>query len=165
MKDNRMVYAFVILGVILVVFPNEMGIAAPYVLGIGQIIYGCLSVILSLKYPDSLVSLGDGLVSIIIGVTLLIQKGDSVAALGFVWAMISLTEAAKEIDEYRRTKKVSVINICSIIVTIVLAFLLMANPFAHFYTHVRILGLEIIASAIVKGRMEWKKRKEKDKVL
>ena len=36
LKDNRQVLAFVVLGLILVIFPNEMGTVAPYILGIVQ---------------------------------------------------------------------------------------------------------------------------------
>ena len=159
LENNRHVYAFVVLGLILIIFPNEMGIAAPYVIGGGLLIYGCLNIVLSLKYPDSAISLGDGVISVVLGGVLLVQRGDSIAILGVVWAMISLHETAKEIDEYRSLKKINLFSIGSSIISIVLAVLLLANPFAHFYTHVRILGLEIILSAIAKGRLAWKNKK------
>ena len=165
LQDNRQVYAFVVFGVILIIFPNEMGKAAPYVVGIMQLLYGCLNIIVSLKYPRSRVKLGEGVISIVIGVVLLVQRGDSISILGVVWGMISLYEAGQEIDEIRKEKKispVSIIKIIGIVISIVLAGLLMANPFEHFYTHVRILGLEVIVYAFVKSMEGWKSKKDKE---
>lgn len=161
LEHNRQVYAFVVLGLILIIFPNEMGTVAPYALGIVLLLYGCLNIFLSLKYPASSVSLGDGIIRLVIGAVLLFLKGDSISIIGVVWAMISLYESAQEIDEFREAKKVRVISIISIVISIGLAVLLMVNPFAHFYTHVRILGLEIIASAFIKGKNVRESKKEK----
>ena len=96
-----------------------------------------------------------------IGAVLLFLKGDSISIIGVVWAMLSLYESAQEIDEFREAKKVRVISIISIVISIGLAVLLMVNPFAHFYTHVRILGLEIIASAFIRGKNVRESKKEK----
>ncbi len=160
LQDNRQVYAFVVLGVLLIIFPNEMGKASPYVLGIVQLLYGALNIFINLKYPYSRVRLGDGVISIVIGGVLLFQKGESISILGVMWAMISLYETAREIDECRKAGKVSIIGVITIVVSIGLAVLLITNPFAHYYTHVRILGLEIIAAAFARG---WKHKKSKKK--
>ena len=160
LKDNRQVYVFVALGIALILFPNAMGIAAPYVIGIVQLLYGILNVIISIRYPDASVSTGSGVISIVIGGILLVQKESSIAILGVVWAIISLYEAAKEIDEFRKEKKIGVVSLISVVLSIVLAVLLMVNPFAHFYTHVRILGLEIIAAAMVKAKKDWEEKRK-----
>ena len=165
LQDNRQVFVFAVLGLLLILFPKEIGTAAPYILGILMVLYGCLNIILSLKYDDDAsLSLGDGVVHIVIGGVLLFQKGDSIVLIGLVWAMISLYEAAREIDEFRKERKftpVQIIRMIGMIISIALAVLLMINPFAHFYTHVRILGLEIIAASLVRGAKDWKTRKGK----
>ena len=165
LQDNRQVFVFAVLGLLLVLFPKEIGTAAPYILGILMVLYGCLNIILSLKYDDDAsLSLGDGVVHIVIGGVLLFQKGESIVLIGLVWAMISLYEAAREIDEFRKERKftpVQIIRMIGMIISIALAVLLMINPFAHFYTHVRILGLEIIAASLVRGAKDWKTRKGK----
>lgn len=161
LKDNRQVYAFVVLGLLLIILPNEMGTAAPYVLGVSQVVYGCMNIVLSLKYPESSLSLGDGVICIVAGGVFLFLKGNAIAIIGVIWAMISLYEAARKIDEYRRGKKLHVISVLSVIVSVGLAVLLMADPFEHFYTHVRILGIEIIAYAILKGKNDWQNRKKR----
>ena len=161
LENNYLLYAFVIIGLILIIFPNEMGIAAPYILGGVLLLYGILNIIVSVKYRKSFVSQGKIVISIVTGGVLLFQRGDSVSILGVVWAMISLYEAAKEIDEYRHEKKVSLISLIWIIISIGLAVLLMINPFAHFYTHVRILGIEIIVYVLEKEINKRKNRKNK----
>jgi len=160
LKDNRQVLAFVVLGLILVIFPNEMGTAAPYILGIVQILYGGLNMIISLKYPDASVSLGRGIINIVVGAIFLFQKGDSIAIIGVVWAMLSLYEASKEIDECRKKKEHRIVSIISIVVTIGLAVILMIDPFEHFITHVRILGLEMIIPALIRGTKNLKREKK-----
>ena len=162
LEDNRQIYAFVILGLILIIFPNAMGIAAPYILGAALLLYGIVNIVISVKYPESSVSLGDGVISVVAGGVFLAQRGNSVAILGVVWAMISLYEAAKEIDEYRKEKKINLIGIIVVIISIVLAVMLMVNPFVHFYTHVRILGLEIIAYVFVKVINDRKTKRDNE---
>ena len=160
LEDNRQIFAFVILGLILILFPNAMGIAAPYILGGALLLYGIINIVISVKYPESSVSLGDSVISIVTGGVLLVLGGNSVSILGVIWAMISLLEAAKEIDEFRETKKISPVGIIAVVISIVLSVMLMANPFLHFYTHVRILGLEIIANVFVKAKNIRKSRKD-----
>lgn len=151
-REDRHVYLFAAVGIIMILFPAQVGRAAPYLIGIAALLYGILSIITILKYPDSPLSLGGGVIRIAAGAVLLFQKEDSIAILGVIWAMISLYEVAQEIDEYRETGKISVISIISIIATIALAVMLITDPFEHFNTHVRILGLEMIAAVFVRGK-------------
>ena len=152
LEEDWHVYIFVVLGLIMIAFPAMVGQAAPYLLGAGAVVYGALNVIISLRHPESTVSLGGGVVRIAVGVILLLQKAESIGILGVIWAMLSLFEVAHEIDEYRETGKIGIVSLISIPAAIFLAALLMTDPFAHFNTHVRILGLEIIAAAFVRRR-------------
>lgn len=63
-----------------------------------------------------------------------------------------------EINEYRRTQNIRLIRIIPVVISIVLAVLLMINPFGHFVTHIRILGLEMIAMSFVKGKTQIRKK-------
>ena len=150
LQKDGYVYVFVVLGIIMIIFPVYVGRAAPYLIGTGALVFGILNVVISLRYKDSSVSLGGGIVQIVAGVILLLQKAESIGILGVIWAMLSLIDVAHEIDEYRETKKISIVSAISIPAAIVLAAMLMMDPFAHFNTHVRILGLEIIAAALVR---------------
>ena len=156
-KDSH-VYVFVALGLIMIIFPASVGKAVPYMLGIGALVFGALKVMISLRYQDSSVSLGGGVIQIVAGVILLLQKAESIGIIGVIWAMFSLLEVAHEIDEYRETKMIGIVSLISIPATILLAAMLMMDPFAHFNSHVRILGLEIVSAALVRRK---KKRIEK----
>ncbi len=66
--------------------------------------------------------------------------------------MQSLQEVSEEIDDFRKTRKVSLLAAASTVLSLMLAAMLMMDPFEHFNTHVRILGLEMIASAFIRTR-------------
>ena len=126
--------------------------AVPYILGIISLLYAAVNIIISLKYSDAETRLGDAVVKAVAGGIILFMKADSISILGVIWAMLSLQEVSKEIDECRETKKVSLISVISMLFSLVLAAMLMMNPFEHFTTHVRILGLEILSSAFIRRR-------------
>ena len=111
LKKDRQIYAFVVLGLILIVFPAQTA-----------------------------------------GAVILIMKENSISVLGIIWAMLSLQKVAEEIDECHKTKTASPVNVISIIISIVLAAMLMIDPFKHFNTHIRILGLEILISAFIRRK-------------
>ena len=150
-KDSH-VYVFVVMGLIMAAFPGYVGQAVPYLLGAGALFFGILHVAMCLRHKNSSVSLGGGVIRIVIGVVLLLQKAESIAIIGVIWAVYSLFGAAQEIDECRNSKKTDPVSLITIPATIVLAAMLMMDPFAHFNTHVRILGLEIIAAALVRRK-------------
>ena len=152
LEKDRQVYMFVVLGIILILFPDHVGSAAPYLLGIACLVYGVLSVVISLKYPESSPNLGSGVIRIVAGAILLFQKANSIQIIGVIWAMNSLLEVEEEINEYHRKKEIRPIQLVGILVTIALAVMLMIDPFEHFNTHVRILGLEMIAAVFVRNK-------------
>ena len=164
LQDNRQVLVFALVGLVLVLFPEAIGTIAPYLIGILLILYGILNIIISLKYPDSNVSLGGGIINIVLGAVILIQQEHSILIMGVVWAMISMHGAAKEIDEFRSApNKVhlgTIVSLVCAVASVVLAILLMTDPFEHFNAHIQILGLEMIASSLVKGCKELKKKKQ-----
>ena len=86
----------------------------------------------------------------VIGIIALFLKADSISVLGVIWGMLSLKEAAEEIDEFRKTKKFSLISGIGTLISLVLAAMLMIDPFKHFVTHVRILGIEILLYVLIR---------------
>ena len=152
LKKDRQVFVFVVVGLILIAFPKQVAGAVPYILGVSALAYAAVNIWISLKYQDAETSLGDAVVKGVIGLVLLFQKAESISILGVIWAVQSLHEVAEEIDEYRETKKFRLVGAVSTVFSMVLAAMLMMDPFEHFTTHVRILGLEIMASAFVRRR-------------
>ena len=154
LKKDYQVYLFALLGLILILFPEYISKAVPYLLGIGLLAYAAVSIFVTLKYPDSESRLGDGIVRAVIGIVILFMKADAISVIGIIWAVLSLHEAADEIDELYESNKIHWIKMLSIFITVLLSALLMIDPFAHFDTHVRLLGLEMIASAFATKRNE-----------
>ena len=152
LQRDRLVFIFVIVGVVLIAFPEYIAGAVPYIIGIGLLIYAVTTIFVSLKYPDSDAKLGDGIIKAVTGAVVLFMKADSISILGVIWAVQTLHDVAEEIDEYRESKSFSIISCISMIISIILAVMLMMDPFEHFETHVRILGLEIIASVFIRRR-------------
>ncbi|MCR4924349.1 MAG: DUF308 domain-containing protein, partial [Lachnospiraceae bacterium] len=144
-KKDGQVYAFLIIGIVLILFPDMMTAVAPYVIGIALIVYGTVNIFVSLKFPDSDADMGDAIVKVIIGIIILAQNDKSITTLGIIWAMQSFTEVAEEIEEYRKERKFHVSKLIFIIISIILAAMLIMDPFDHFTFHVVVLGLEMIA--------------------
>ena len=152
LKENWQVFVFAVIGLLLVLFPAHVAGAAPYIIGVCSLLYAAVNIIISLKYPDARTKLGDSIAQAVIGAVILFLKGDSISVIGVIWAVLSLNEVAAEIDEYHKTKHISLVSGISILVSMILAALLMMDPFAHFTMHIKILGLEMISSAFIRRR-------------
>ncbi len=148
-KKDYQVFAFLIIGILLILFPKQLTALAPYIVGGALITYAVINIYISLRYADSEPSLGDAIVKGILGVIVLIQKEQSISLLGIIWAMQSFGEAAADIDVYRKKGKFHLLSFLSIVISIILAAILIADPFEHFAVHVAILGIEMIAYVIL----------------
>lgn len=163
LQNDYLVFIFVLLGLVLIIFPAQVVYVLPYLMGAVLLLYAVVNTIVSLKYPDSKAKLGGSIIGVVLGITLLMQKHDAIGTMGVIWAVMSLFEAAQEIDEIYKTKKVNVISMIGIVVSAVLALLLILDPFKHFEMHIRILGLEILFSAFIRRRSLIRQKKESQK--
>lgn len=154
LKKDKQIYLFIALGTVFILFPNMIANHAPYIVGAALIIYAIVNIFMELKYPESSISLGDAIVRGVVGLILLLETNQAIAILGIVWAVFSLNDVAKEINDYYKTRKFRVIGAIGIVLTIVFSAMLMLDPFEHFAFHIRILGLEMIAETLIKRREE-----------
>ena len=140
-----------IVGVLMLIFPEQIASVAPYILGGGLIVRGIAVVILAMRYRDT--SKGPGMVVLycVLGLVIMLHGGDSVGIIGVIWAVFSLAEVSTDINEMWKSKHYSAFHIITAVISIALAIMLIIDPFEHFATHVRILGLEIIASCFSRG--------------
>ena len=152
LKKDRQAFLFVILGLILIAVPAQISSAVPFLLGIPMVIYAILNVVISFRYREALPKLGNSILAGVLGLVILLQKADSLSTIGVIWAIFSLHESAEEINEFIETKHFNIVSCISIIISVVLAAMLMFDPFEHFETHIRILGLEIIASVFTRRK-------------
>ena len=105
LKSNALVYAFLVIGILFVMFPDQISEAVPYVLGILFLAYAAVMLVICLRKPDSKANLGDAITKAIVGAVLLFMKADSIAVIGIIWGVISLRDAAEEIDDMRKKKR------------------------------------------------------------
>lgn len=148
-KKDRQIYAFVIIGIVLILFPDVLTNLAPYIIGITLIVYSAINIFTSIKNPASGISLGDAVIKGILGLIILFQEEKSITIIGIIWAVDSFYEVAEKIDKYRKNKKFHIISLLSMIVSIILAAALITDPFGHFTTHVIVLGIEMIATVFI----------------
>lgn len=158
LEKEYLVVALLVIGLLLIIFPARFSIAFPWVLGIVLVLRGLSVIVLALHYKDPEHTPGRAIVYITLGLTVMILGSRAVGIIGVIWAVFSLMEVAGEIDEMWKEGHYSIIRVISCVISVALAVLLMTDPFKHFVTHVRILGLEILASviarrtAIIKGK-------------
>ena len=150
LKSNILVYAFLVIGILFLIFPEPISEAVPYILGILFLAYAAVTLVICFRKPDSKASLGDAITKAILGVVLLFMKADSIVVIGIIWGVMSLKDAAEEIDDMLKNKKAGVVSVIMVVASIVLAALLIINPFGHFVTHVRVMGLVLIVTALIR---------------
>ncbi len=151
-KKDQQVYAFVIIGILLIIFPDVFTTLAPYIIGFTLVIYSAINIFTSMKNPDSDTRLGDAIIKGILGLIILFLEEKSISIIGIIWAMESFYEVAEEIDNYRKNRKFRIISLLSMIISTVLATTLIMDPFDHFTVHVIVLGIEMIVTVFIRNR-------------
>ena len=138
-------------GILMTIFPVHFSIAFPWVLGGALVLRGAAVVILAMRYKDAEHGPGYVVLYCVMGATIMILGTDATGIIGVIWAVFTLVEVSTELDEMWREKQFSFVYLIPAIVSVVLAVGLMVDPFEHFVTHVRVLGLEIISSCFGRG--------------
>lgn len=149
LKKDLQALVFVILGALLIIFPEELAGVIPYFLAYALIIYAVINIYVGLRYPDSDVSIGDAFLKIVLGFVILFLEDKSIGMIGILWALQSLYEVAGTIDEFISTRRFRPVKCAVAVFITILAVMLITDPFEHFSVHVIVLGLEIIAAALI----------------
>ena len=146
-KPGRFLALFGIIGILLIVFPEQLRMAIPYMVGAALLVYGIICLIHCLRYRDETAEPGFDVMYIILGGAILYHNQNALGAIGSIWALFTLTEVAEEANEaYHYIKKFSLIRLLIGVASVALAIMLMFDPFEHFAFHVRILGIEMVLS-------------------
>ena len=155
LKDIRLVYLSVVVGLLLIIFPGQFTGIAPYVISAVLIARVVVSV-LALRGHDGLAQRltlgpaapGDCFVSLVLSGMLIAHGSGSIGPLGSVWAVLSLFEVGEELNEMVHERKFPPVSVIIMLIMTVLAIMLLFDPVEHFTFHVRILGIEIILSVL-----------------
>lgn len=152
LEKDYQIYGIAALGLALILFPAYIVRAVPYLLGIGLIAYAAMNAFNILRYNDLTARPGRLLKYLVVGVVVLLLRDDFLGVIGVLWAMLSLHECGEQITEFYQTRKIHPLRLVWTVISIALAFMLLHDPFEHFVFHMRILGLEVIAAALMRWR-------------
>ncbi|SER43478.1 hypothetical protein [Lachnobacterium bovis] len=146
LNKNDQAYVFAIIGVICLIFAEEVSVYAPSFIGGMMALYGMINLLLGiiLNWKSLEFQVGNNSIMIILGIILLIEVDNTLAIMGILWAFISLKEISEEIDEMIAERVFSKSRTLVCIMSTIFAIMLMIDPFHHFIFHIRVLGIEMI---------------------
>lgn len=145
------VYLFIVLGVLCILFPDPIMSGVPKFGGFIIIAYALYHLYLFWRTRSREIEVGKYLIYIVLGLFVIFVKENTYETLGVIWAMLSLLEAAEEINEFFWEKHAAWYQVILAVATIGLAVLLLHGPREHFSFHIRILGAEIILNALLQA--------------
>ncbi len=163
LNKNDQAYIFCLIGLICIVFAENVALFSPFLIGVIMTFYGGINLLIEiiLNGKSFEFRIGDNLIMIILGVILLVEVENTLAIMGILWAFISLKEIGEEIDEMLSERCFSKLRILVCVISTIFAIMLMVDPFHHFIFHIRILGIEMILDVFMIRRHQKKcKRKE-----
>lgn len=139
----------VLVGVVCLAMPHAVVDALPYILGIAMILSGLLwgGASVALRKPGEDPVVGRALVLVVLGVFSMIEGVASIGFLGIAWGLLGLNKAGEEFDAAIaaiRNREPFFIALAFNIVELVLALLLIVNPFENIEHHVIVLGIQLI---------------------
>ena len=160
LEDSTQIVLFGIIGMLLILFPETLSDAVPYLAGISLLLYGLICLIHCIAYRDETAEPGFDVMYIVLGVAILIRHKDALGVIGSIWAMFTMIEVAEDANwAYHTKQKFSPIRLLIGVVSMALAIMLIFEPFEHFAFHVRVLGAEMVLSIFAR----WGNRPGKDR--
>ena len=150
LSNKNISIMILIVGILMVLFPENLSHVFIWALGGAMILRGILVMILCLYYKEGEHGPGKVLLYVVMGLMIMYLKAESINIIGVMWAIFSLKEVSEEIDQMWKEKHVHIFCLLSSVVTVSLAIMLMMDPFDHFSTHVKVLGLMIISTTLSK---------------
>ena len=158
LSNKNISIMILIVGILMVLFPENLSHVFIWALGGAMILRGILVMILCLYYKEDEHGPGKVLLYVVMGLMIMYLKAESINIIGVMWAIFSLKEVSEEIDQMWKEKHVHIFCLLSSVVTVSLAIMLMMDPFDHFSTHVKVLGLMIISTTLAKTAELIKKK-------
>ena len=93
---------FAVIGLLCVIFPAQITVGLPYVLGGAMVVVGILyGVSYFLNHQSSLdhsTELANGFVLLVIGIVCIIHGAESIGPMGTTWAIIGIRKASKSLS-------------------------------------------------------------------
>lgn len=137
-------------GVGCLVFPDIAEEMLPYFLGVPMVLSGAGSIVAVARERDVKAgksSVGASIVLVVLGLVTMVHGAKSTLFIGIIWGLLGLYKAAGEFDEIIaaiKGKEPFVFSLAVCVFELVLAVLLILNPFANIEHHLILLGIELI---------------------
>ena len=140
---------FIILGILCILFPDQIMSGVPRFGGIVLIAYAVYHLYVFFHTQSHEIEVGKYLIYIVLGFVIIFMKENIYETLGVIWALLSMLEAAEEINEFFWKRHAEWYQVILAALAIGLAVVLLFGPKEHFSFHIRILGAEIILNALM----------------
>ena len=150
LENKYLGLVILIVGILMVLFPDLFSHILVWALGFIMILRGILVVVLPLCSEEPEHGPGKVVLYCVMGIMILILGREAISIIGVMWAIFTLMEVSDEIDEMWKEKHWHAYKLFFGAVSISLAVTLMLDPFEHFAVHVRVLGLVIVSSSFAK---------------
>ena len=144
-----------LLGLVCVFFSRHLTKILPLLMGSAMLIVGGLRLWHSLRDKEYLTletnRAAGAVVLFVMGVVFLRAKGDALGLMGTTWGLIGLTKSVEEINlvlyQLAHQEKF-LLRALKAGVTLLLAIILLFDPFESFSHHVIILGFELVITSV-----------------
>ena len=139
-----------LVGVGCLAFPDIAEEVLPYFLGVPMALSGAGSIVAVARERDveaGRSSVGASIVLVVLGLVTIVHGAKSTMFIGIIWGLLGLYKAAGEFDEIIdavKGKEPFLFSLAVCVFELVLAVLLILNPFANIEHHLILLGLELI---------------------
>lgn len=146
---------FIILGIINIIFAGRLREKLPVLIGIASIVIASVSLTRDIKEKEyarlDTMRIPRDLVAIILGIIILLKKENAIPFIAIVWGISGLKRGCKglNIAVYNKVhKKAFALELIHSTLEILLAILLIFNPFEKLEKHLVLLGIEMIISSL-----------------
>lgn len=140
---------FPLVGLVCLAGSEEVAYSLPYVLGGLMVFSGFGSLFAATRDRDQeRTTVGTAIVMVVLGAVSIANGASSLNFIGIMWGLLGLTKGAEELDVVLKKFKARepyALTFALAVFELVLAVLLIMNPFANIGHHVIVLGLELIA--------------------
>nr|WP_260620379.1 DUF308 domain-containing protein [Gordonibacter massiliensis (ex Traore et al. 2017)] len=155
-----------LVGVCCLLFPEFAEEALPWYLGVPMVLSSVGSIVAVVRERDADAgrsSMGSAIVLCVLGLVIIVHGANSTMFIGIVWGLLGLFKAAREFDDIFsdiKHRKPFVVALAFCVFQLVLAALLVVNPFANLEHHLILLGIELIVYPFKLHRKHGKLRIE-----
>lgn len=146
---------FAVIGLLCVIFPAQITVGLPYVLGgamvVAGILYGVSYLLNRQSSLDHSTELASGLVLLVIGIVCIIHGAESIGPMGTTWAIIGIRKASKSLSRTIQAVQAQTTFIAAFVeflIRLVFSIMLLLYPTEKFEGHIILLGLDLIAASI-----------------